>query len=118
MKTKFLYLVLLGILISFISCGNDKSNLPSGPARKVLSPDLFSQLSSKYGQINDFEFGYAIVQKDKFGLIDYEGNEVLACIYDTIYSNNSDIILSYCSRKVYVSKCRRHDQSPTKESKN
>lgn len=90
MKTKFLYLIIFGILFSFISCDNDKSNLPSGPAKKVLSPDLYSQLSSKYGQINDFEFGYAIVQKNKFGLIDYEGNEVLACIYDTIYSYNSD----------------------------
>jgi len=90
MKTKFLYLIIFGVLFSFISCDNDKSNLPSGPAKKVLNPDLYSQLSSKYGQINDFVFGYAIVQKNKFGLIDYEGNEVLACIYDTIYSCNSD----------------------------
>ena len=78
-------------IIAFFSCSENKSNLPSGSPKEVLSNDLYGQLSEKYDSIADFEFGYAVVKKGKYGLLDYKGQEVLECLYDTIFSINPDV---------------------------
>ena len=72
------------VLVAFLSCSKSKSSLPSGSPKEVLSNDLFAQLSAKYDSIADFEFGYAVVKKGKYGLLDYKGQEVLGCVYDTM----------------------------------
>lgn len=78
------------VLVAFLSCSKSKSSLPSGSPKEVLSNDLFAQLSAKYDSIADFEFGYAVVKKGKYGLLDYKGQEVLGCVYDTIFAINPD----------------------------
>src|SRR5574344_1969440 len=83
-------LIAILVLTAFFSCSENKSNLPSGSAKEVLSNDLFAQLSAKYDSIADFEFGYAVVKKGKYGLLDYKGQEVLGCVYDTIFAINPD----------------------------
>ena len=83
-------LIVILVLTAFFSCSENKSNLPSGSAKEVLSNDLYGQLSEKYDSIADFEFGYAVVKKGKYGLLDYKGQEVLECLYDTIFTINSD----------------------------
>ena len=83
-------LIAILVLTAFFSCSENKSNLPSGSAKEVLSNDLYGQLSEKYDSIADFEFGYAVVKKGKYGLLDYKGQEVLECLYDTIFTINSD----------------------------
>ena len=79
------------VLTAFISCSENKSNLPSGSPKQVLSNDLYGQLIEKYDSIADYEFGYAVIKKGKYGLLDYKGQEVLGCIYDTIFSINPDV---------------------------
>lgn len=77
--------------VAFFSCSENKSNLPSGSPKEVLSNELYAQLSEKYDSIADFEFGYAVVKKEKYGLLDYKGQEVLGCIYDSIFAINPDV---------------------------
>ena len=83
-------LVVILVLIAFYSCRENKSSLPSGSPKEVLSNDLYTQLSERYDSIADFEFGYAVVKKGKYGLLDYKGQEVLGCVYDTIFAINPD----------------------------
>ena len=90
-------LIVILVLTAFFSCSENKSNLPSGSAKEVLSNDLYGQLSEKYDSIADFEFGYAVVKKGKYGLLDYKGQEVLECLYDTIFTIKK---LSICLVKI------------------
>ena len=83
-------LAFLIIIFSFFSCNEKKSDLPSGSPKEVLSNELYHQTIERYDTIQNFEFGYAIVKKGKFGLIDHYGKEVLNCIYDTIFDFNSN----------------------------
>ncbi len=84
-------LISILVLTAIFSCSVDKSNLPSGSPEIVLSKELYGQLLEKYDSIADYEFGYAVVKKEKYGLLDYKGQEVLGCVYDTIYTINPDI---------------------------
>lgn len=83
-------LIAILVLTAFFSCSENKSNLPSGSPKEVLSNDLYGQLLEKYDSIADYEFGYAVVKKGKYGLLDYKGQEVLGCVFDTIFSINTD----------------------------
>ena len=83
-------LIAILVLVAFLSCSKSKSSLPSGSPKEVLSNELYAQLSEKYDSIADFEFGYAVVKKEKYGLLDYKGQEVLGCVYDTIVAINPD----------------------------
>lgn len=84
--------LLIAILVLFVfsSCSKSKSSLPSGSPKEVLSNELYTQLSGRFDSIADFEFGYAIVKKGKYGLLDYKGKEALGCVYDTIFAINPD----------------------------
>ena len=83
-------LIVFAILSMCFSCKENRQNLPSGSPEEVLSKEKYVQLSEKYDSLADFEFGYSIVKKEKYGLIDYKGQEVLGCSYDTIYSITPD----------------------------
>ena len=83
--------VIMVCLITIVSCKDNKYNLPSGSPQDVLSQDLYSKLSEEYDSLACFVFGYAIVQKGKYGLIDYKGNLILECVYDSIISFNEDV---------------------------
>lgn len=82
---KIMFLV---ALIVFFSCKENRLKLPSGSPQQVLPEDIYRQLSNKYDNIGDFEYGYALVNNGKYGIIDYKGNEVLSCIHDTIINLN------------------------------
>jgi len=82
---------LISLLIAFIvSCSDNKINLPSGSPKNILSENLYKEIQKRYEQIDSFQFGYAIVKNQKYGLLSYEGEEVLPCIYDTIITFNND----------------------------
>ena len=80
---KFYLFLFLGV-ITLLSCSDRKSSLPSGTPNEVLPNDLYAKLSKQYDSIGNFEFGYAIVKKQKYGLIDYKGQETLECVFDTM----------------------------------
>ena len=83
------------LLICFLfSCNKNKSELPSGSPKDVLQKDIYSKLTSKYANIGDFEYGYSIVSNNNYGLIDFEGNEILPCNYDSIFTVNPEIKLT------------------------
>jgi hypothetical protein len=77
------------------SCSH--STGPSGNAEDVLSKDLYQKLSSKYDFIGTFSDGSAIVRNYKYGLIDYKGNEVAECKYDSIGDLASNIRIAILS---------------------
>lgn len=85
------FLISILVLTAILSCSENKSNLPSGSPKTVLSNELYGQLIEKYDSIADYEFGYAVVKKGKYGILDYKGQEVLGCVYDTIFSINPDV---------------------------
>ena len=88
---KLLLLFLLSSLL--LSCKKDKSELPSGNPKEILKSQ-FNTIANKYTNINDFEYGYSIVYNKQYGLIDVEGNEILPCNYDTIFTVNPEIKLT------------------------
>lgn len=100
---KLMYLCVL--IICFLSCKENKSNLPSGKPKDVLTSNIYSQISKKYKIVNDFIFGYAIVKKEKYGLIDCQGKETLECLYDTIISINRDMKAIKTNDKYGIIRC-------------
>ncbi len=92
-KNRYGYIIILCFAIFLLfSCKVDKNTLPSGKPDKVLSKELYSKAKSQYNDIQNFYFGYAIVKNKKaYGLINYEGKEVLGCVYDTIFNFNSEM---------------------------
>lgn len=71
-------------IVLICGCSNNKTRLSGNPS-EVLDTDTYNELQQKYKTIKNFQEGTAIVKIDKYGLIDCDGNEILACDYDTIY---------------------------------
>ena len=70
-------------LVLVIACVSEKKRLSGNPS-EVLDVETYNKLQQQYKSIRNFQLGTAIVKKDKYGLIDEQGNEILPCIYDTI----------------------------------
>lgn len=81
----FITFFLLSFLVITNSCKNKSNNLPTGNPSEILAANLYNKLQLKYKDIQNFEQGTAIVKNDKYGLIDWKGTEICACIYDSIY---------------------------------
>ncbi len=77
-------------LFLFCACAENKSEMPSGSPKDVLASEIYMQVSKAYDVVLDFEFGYAIVKREKYGMIDSSGKEIVKCIYDTIFTFNDD----------------------------
>lgn len=71
-------------LFVFVGCAGEKKRLSGNPS-EVLDTDTYNKLQQQYKSIKNFQEGTAIVVKDKYGLIDEYGNEILACEYDDIF---------------------------------
>ena len=77
-KRSFLIAAMLCLFMQLGICGN---NPMYGPAKIVLG-DKYETIASKYDQIDNFNEGYAVVQKnDLSGLIDIKGEERIATKY-------------------------------------
>lgn len=85
MNKHLISLVLFFVLVFFVGCTKDKIRLSGNPS-EVLDTDTYNILQRKYQTINKFQDGTAVVKKDRYGLIDCEGNELLSCEFDSIYS--------------------------------
>lgn len=84
MKRICIFSFLVVVLLIICSCSKSKT-YPSGNPSEVLDAETYNKLQQQYKTIKNFQEGYAIVKKDKYGLIDEIGDEVLKCEYDTIY---------------------------------
>lgn len=83
MKKLVVFFIAVSALILVVGCANEKKRLSGNPS-EVLDADTYNKLQQQYKSIRNFQLGTAIVKKDKYGLIDEQGNEILPCIYDTI----------------------------------
>ena len=84
---KHLYLLLLFTIVAsltLIGCVEEKKR-PSGNPSEVLDLETNNKLQQQYSTIKNFQKGTAVVKKNKFGLIDEFGKEILPCEYDSIY---------------------------------
>ena len=84
MKRLVFVSVIIIALFAVYSCNKAKTR-PSGNPSEVLNTETYNKLQQNYKSIKNFQQGTAIVEKDKYGLIDEFGNEILPCEYDTIY---------------------------------
>ncbi len=84
MKNLMVLLFAVTSIVICLGCASEKKRLSGNPS-EVLDTDTYNKLQSEYKSIKNFQRGTAIVMKDKYGLIDEKGNEILECIYDTIY---------------------------------
>ena len=100
---KLLSMILLAVIAvimseMFSSCGNTYSDFKfiNGTADSILGKELYDKLIEKYEFIGYFEHGTIVVKSTKYGLLDYKGDEVLPCRYDSIYQmvNDARIIKS------------------------
>ena len=71
---------------TFTSCSHTCADLKSinGTADSILGKELYDQLIEKYEFIGNFEHGSIVVKSSKYGLLDYNGEELLPCKYDSI----------------------------------
>ena len=84
MKTVISILSLCVTCLLLVGCGNEKKRLSGNPS-EILNTETYNRLQKSYKTIKNFQSGTAIVQNNKYGLIDEFGNEVLPCEYDTIF---------------------------------
>lgn len=71
-------------LLLLISCTQNNKRLSGNPS-EVLDVETYNKLQQQYKTIKKFQEGTAVVKKEKYGLIDCNGREILPCEYDTIY---------------------------------
>ena len=74
---KTVLLLLIAICIILGSCTN--KTYSSGNPSEILSFDVYNKLQNKYQDIQNYDYGTAIVKNKRFGLIDEKGEEVLPC---------------------------------------
>lgn len=100
MKTK-VFFYLLALILPLLSCSKGDKYL-SGKPYDILDKDVYNRIQQKYKFISDFQEGTSVVLDSCYGLIDIKGDEVLPCIYDTIFgvANNCRII---CYKNKYGS---------------
>ncbi len=84
MKKLIVFFAVVFTFIVFTSCASEGKRLSGNPS-EILDVETYNKLQQQYKSIKNFQLGTAIVKKDKYGLIDENGNEILSCIYDTIY---------------------------------
>ncbi len=74
MKKSILVVVTLATVVTMFSCGPK-----SGPAEKVLSKKVYTQVVNKYEKVGDFVDGISIVRAgwDQYGAINTKGEEVI-----------------------------------------
>ncbi len=84
MKKVYVLLLFVPLLVVLESCNKSKT-YPSGNPSEVLSVDVYNKLQKDYKSIKKYQKGTAVVKRDKYGLIDEFGNEILPCEFDTIY---------------------------------
>lgn len=80
-------------IITFIACciicsctTKSTKTYPSGNPSEVLEPNTYNIVQEKYKTIKRYQKGTAVVKQNLCGLIDEHGQELLPCIYDSIYS--------------------------------
>lgn len=81
---KKILFVFITIALTLVGCTSEMKRMSGNPS-EVLDPDTYNELQKKYKSIKNFEEGTAIVKIEKYGLINSEGKELLACEYDTIF---------------------------------
>lgn len=83
MNTPYFYFILSTIFISTIfNCS----------AQQAYTKDVEDRLNKKYDYIKDYGEGIAIVQKkDKYGVVDYEGNVIVKIEYNDIKFIREDL---------------------------
>lgn len=90
---KILLAMMLAVISvgAFTSCsdGTDRKTI-NGTADSILGKELYDKLIEKYEFIGKFEHGTIIVKNTKYGLLDYSGDEVLHCEYDSICNLDND----------------------------
>lgn len=88
-KRSFLIAAMLCLFMQFGICGNKQMY---GPAKIVLG-DKYETVASKYGNILDFNEGYAVVQKNNLsGLIDSKGEECIPIKYNYLGTFSKGLI--------------------------
>lgn len=100
MKKWFCYQALMLFVLLLLSCKS--KDLPSGKPFEVLSAKSYTKLQAYYDDIFTFNKGYAVVKKDKYGMISYKGKEVQKCIYDTIIDYDADVKLVALAGKIGI----------------
>lgn len=78
-------IIMVFFAIIMNSCVSKSDNQPSGNPSEIIAVDLYNKLIQQYDDIQNFEKGTAIVRNEKYGLINFKGNEICPCIYDSIY---------------------------------
>lgn len=84
MIMKKLFFLSVVYLLLLISCTQDNNRLSGNPS-EVLDFETYNKLQQQYKTIKKFQEGTAVVKKEKYGLIDGDGREILPCEYDTIH---------------------------------
>ena len=75
----------------FTACnGDDNWKMRNGTADSILGKELYDKLIEEYEFVGKFEHGTIIVKNIKYGLLDFYGDEVLPCEYDSIYRLDND----------------------------
>lgn len=94
---KLIYMILPAFAVvilstTFTSCSHTCADLKSinGTADSILGKELYDQLIEKYEFIGNFEHGSIVVKSSKYGLLDYNGEELLPCKYDSISKLEND----------------------------
>lgn len=91
-------LILIGESVVLESCGHAGTDWKkiNGTADSILGKDTYDKLIEKYEFVGNYKHGTIVVKNIKYGLLDYNGNELLPCKYDSIYNleNNARIIKS------------------------
>ena len=91
-------LILIGESVVLESCGHAGTDWKkiNGTADSILGKDTYDKLIEKYEFVGNYKHGTIVVKNIKYGLLDYNGDELLPCKYDSIYNleNNARIIKS------------------------
>lgn len=91
---------LLLFLFSFSCINGDK--LPTGRASEILPSELYNKIQARYEKIGNYHMGAAIIFKDKYGMIDFKGREILPCLYDSIIKYNETNYLVVLNKKIAI----------------
>lgn len=98
---KHLFFICLNICF-ITSCTTDFHNYPNGKPIDVLGSDMISQLEQKYDTIHDFIYGYSIVHNNQYGIINYRGEEIVPCSFDTILNFGSEAKILQKNKTIQV----------------